>query len=117
VSHITALNIYATLRYKVWNGFFSVWHVRVDKQGYVRFELDVSRLLGRARALCIPVLLALDEGFGVGCCLEGTKGLGVEDLERLVRIFRPHVLNGEEIWLGVDEKVQHQEDASLALGG
>jgi len=61
----------------------------VTKDGHVQIELDVTNLIGRAKSLCVPILLALDEQIGQAFESSDAKALGLHDLETLVDAFRP----------------------------
>lgn len=93
MTHVVSINVHATIRYKDWNGFFTTFRISV-KGGRVHIELDVTKLIGSARSLCIPILSALEEHITRTVEFGHSKVLGFHDLETLVDIFRPHLLNG-----------------------
>ena len=115
MTHIVAINVHATIRYKSWNGFFTTFRIRVTKNGHVQIELDVTNLIGRAKSLCVPMLLVLDEQIGKAFGSSDAKALGLHDLETLVDAFRPHVLHGQNIWLRSCHKVRQAETRSRSL--
>lgn len=86
MTHIVSINVHATIRYKDWNGFFTTFRIRI-KGGRVCIELDVTKLIGSARSLCIPVLSALEERIIRKVEFEHSKALGYQDLVSLVDIF------------------------------
>lgn len=92
MTHIVSINVHATIRYKDWNGFFTTFRIRV-KGDHVHIELDVTRLIGSARSLCIPILEALEERITRTAENGHSKAFGFHDLETLVNIFQPHLLN------------------------
>jgi hypothetical protein len=96
MTHIVSINVHATIRYELWNGFFTTFRIRI-RGGHVYVELDVTKLIGRARSLCVPILSALDERIIRMVEFRHSKALGFHDLETLVDIFRPHLLNGLDI--------------------
>lgn len=93
MTHIVSINVHATIRYKDWNGFFTTFRIRVANSR-VHIELDVTKLIGSAWSLCIPILSALEERITRTVEFEHYRALGYNDLETLVDIFRPHLLNG-----------------------
>lgn len=98
MTHIVHINVHATIRYQLWNGFFTTFRIKV-KGCHVHVELDVTKLIGRARSLCVPILLALDEHIIRTVESSQCRALGFHDLERLVNIFRPYLLNGLDVRL------------------
>lgn len=93
MSHIVHINVHATIRYKSWNGFFTTFRIKV-RGGHVHIELDVTNLIGRARSVCVPILLTLDEHIIRTVESSHCRTLGFHDLEAMVNIFRPYLLNG-----------------------